>query len=418
MRTRLTLGIQYVMRPNRNKNDGLIYARLTVEGKRIEISLKKTICMNNWSSSKGMAKGSSSEIKSFNNFLNQVRVRLTEIFHELQIKNQEITAEKIKSLFLGEDQEEHTLCELIEYHNISQNGILQYGTLKNYYTTKRYVDKFLLSTFKAKDKKLSQLNYKFVIDFEYFLRHYKPLDHHQPIGNNGLMKHQQRLKKILSFGIRMDWLKQNPYDLYELKFKKTERGFLDAQELATIEKKNFKIERLQLIKDLFVFSCYTGLAYIDAINLKKSDLAKGVDGRLWIYTLREKTQVNVKVPLLPKAYEIIEKYKTNPRSVNRGYIFPLISNQKLNSYLKEIADVCGITKNITFHLARHTFATTVTLSNGVPIETVSSMLGHKSIITTQIYAKVVEHKVSQDMADLRNRLYGNEPYLEESNSKS
>ncbi|HZL09833.1 MAG TPA: site-specific integrase [Prolixibacteraceae bacterium] len=406
MRTRLTLGIQFVMRINRNKTDGLIYARLTVEGNRIEISLKKTICTDNWNSAKGMAKGSSLEMKSFNNFLNQVRVRLTEIFHELQIKNQEITAEKIKSLFLGEDQEEHTLCELIEYHNVSQHGILKYGTLKNYYTTKRYIEKFLMSKFKTKDTKLSQLNYKFVIEFEYFLRHYKPLDHHQPIGNNGLMKHQQRLKKILSLGIRMDWLKHNPYDLYELKFKKSERGFLDAQELAAIENKNFKIERLQLIKDLFVFSCYTGLAYIDAINLKKSELALGVDGQLWIYTTREKTDVQVKVPLLPIAYEIIEKYKTNPRSINRGCIFPLISNQKLNSYLKEIADLCGITKNISFHLARHTFATTVTLTNGVPIETVSSMLGHKSITTTQIYAKVVEQKVSQDMAVLRNKLSG------------
>jgi site-specific recombinase XerD len=197
---------------------------------------------------------------------------------------------------------------------------------------------------------------------------------------------------------------KNPFNAYEIRFDKVEREFLTEKELEAIEKKKINIERLQTIRDMFVFSCYTGLAYIDAVNLPVSSIRNGIDGQLWIYTKREKTNTPVKIPVLPKAFEIIEGYKNNPRSVYYGTIFPLISNQKLNSYLKEIADICEIDKNLTFHLARHTFATSVTLRNGVPIETVSKLLGHKSISTTQIYAKVVENKVGEDMALLKNKL--------------
>lgn len=396
--------MHFVLRPNKNKPDGLVYVRITVGSRRIEISLKKTIQKVNWNKARGMVKGASLEIKNFNNYLNQVRFKLTEAFHELQINDQEITVEGVKSLFLGEDKE-HTLDEIFEYHNTSQKGTLEYGTLKNYYTTRKYLKLFLEAEYKTSDINLSKINYKFIVDFETYLRDFKPNDDPQPIGNNGIMKHQQRLKKVLNLGVKMEWIKRNPFDTYELKFKKFDRGYLEINELFKIENKNFEIERLQLIKDLFIFSCYTGLSYIDAMNLTPTDLCTGIDGEIWINTRREKTQVPIRVPLLPIAYEIIEKYKIKPKAISRGGIFPLISNQKLNSYLKEIGDLCQIKKNLTFHIARHTFATTITLSNGVPIESVSSMLGHASIRTTQIYAKVVEKKVSQDMAELKNKLY-------------
>ena len=214
----------------------------------------------------------------------------------------------------------------------------------------------------------------------------------------------QRFRKILSLGVKLEWMDKNPFNAYEIRFDKVEREFLTEKELSAIEKKEISIERLQIIRDMFVFSCYTGLAYIDAVNLPVSSIRNGIDGQLWIYTKREKTKTPVKIPVLPKALEIIGRYKNNPRSAYYGTIFPMISNQKLNSYLKEIADLCGINKNLTFHLARHTFATSVTLRNGVPIETVSKLLGHKSISTTQIYAKVVENKVGEDMALLKSKL--------------
>ena len=187
-------------------------------------------------------------------------------------------------------------------------------------------------------------------------------------------------------------MEKDPFKAYKLKFVKYERGYLNDDELKILEEKEFSIERLQSVKNLFIFSCYTGLAYIDTVGLVPSNIVKGIDGESWIVTHRVKTKTPVKVPLLPKALEIIEKYKANPRCIAEGSLLPKMSNQKLNGYLKEIADLCNIQKRLTFHLARHTFATTVTLSNGVPIESVSKMLGHTKISTTQVYAKVIERK--------------------------
>ena len=183
-----------------------------------------------------------------------------------------------------------------------------------------------------------------------------------------------------------------------------ERNVLTLDEIETIENKEFKMPRLQHVRDLFIFSCYTGLAYADVMNLTSRNIVLGMDRERWIYTSRQKTESQVRVPLLPKALAVIEKYKDDPQTVNSGYLLPHFSNQKLNSYLKEIADVCGIQKNLTFHLARHTFATTITLTNGVPIETVSKLLGHSSIKITQIYAKVVENKICEDMNMLKTKL--------------
>lgn len=204
----------------------------------------------------------------------------------------------------------------------------------------------------------------------------------------------------------MEWIDKDPFAKYKLKFEKVERGFLTKEELARIELHPFKVDRLDLVRDLFIFSCYAGLAYIDVMQLKPSNISIGIDGDQWQVTQREKTSNAVRIPLLPKALEIIRKYKDHPIARNAGTLLPVITNQTLNAYLKEIARICDVDKNLTFHLARHTFATTVTLSNGVPIESVSKMLGHSSIKTTQVYAKVVEAKLSEDMKRLRGKLGG------------
>ncbi len=174
--------------------------------------------------------------------------------------------------------------------------------------------------------------------------------------------------------------------------------------MAKIAKKQFSIERLDQVRDSFLFSCYTGLAYVDVKKLKRSEIEKGIDGKLWIYTHRQKTDSLSRIPLLQTALGIIKKYEEHPQCIADDLLLPVISNQKMNAYLKEIADVCGIDKLLTFHIARHTFATTVTLNNGVPIETVAKMMGHSSIKTTQIYAKVLDHKISDDMEILRSKL--------------
>jgi len=199
-------------------------------------------------------------------------------------------------------------------------------------------------------------------------------------------------------------LSQNPFTDFHCSFRKVERDVLSIEEINILETKKFRIARLQVVSDLFVFSCYTGLAYIDVMRLTSQNLSIGIDGEYWLFTERKKTGEKVRIPLLPQAFSILEKYKNSPACLNSGSLLPKLSNQKLNSYLKEVADTSGIEKNLTFHLARHTFATTVTLTNGVPIETVSKLLGHSSIKTTQIYAKVLERKVSEDMSVLKSKL--------------
>jgi site-specific recombinase XerD len=221
----------------------------------------------------------------------------------------------------------------------------------------------------------------------------------------------ERFHKMINLAKKLEWMSNDPFLNYRLKFEKVERGFLSGEELAAIELKEFKIERLQQVKDLFVFSCYTGLSYVDVFNLTPDCVALGIDGTKWIFTRRQKSLTQVKVPILPKALAIIDKYKNHPKVLNEGKLLPEISNQKLNSYLKEIADLCGIEKNLHFHLARHTFATTITLTHGVPIESISKMLGHTKLSTTQIYAKVIESKLSHDMMELKNKLENSNSHL-------
>jgi site-specific recombinase XerD len=405
MRTTNTFGIQFILRMNKIKKDlAPLYARVTVEGHRVEISLKRWISPDNWNNSREIVRGNRQEIKDLNHYLDRLKTRFIEYYQEMQLQKKKITADAIKNLFLGLDQGGFTLCKLVEYHNQTMKGTFAWGTLKNYFTTQKYLKRFLKDRLGKEDIYLSEFSYKFIADFECYLRNYQPKDHQRPLANNGVMKHLERFRKMITMVVKMEWIDKDPFERFRLKFQKVERGFLTTEELAKIENKKFQIERLQYIRDLFVFSCYTGLAYIDTMNLTPGNIAIGIDRQYWISTARQKTDQAVRIPILPKAWEIIEKYKTNPRSLQTGNLFPIISNQKLNSYLKEIADLCGIQKNLTFHLARHTFATTVTLTNGVPIETVSKLLGHTSIKTTQIYAKVIEQKVSDDMHLLREKL--------------
>jgi site-specific recombinase XerD len=218
------------------------------------------------------------------------------------------------------------------------------------------------------------------------------------------MKHIVRIKKIVSMALKNDWLDKDPFINYRASYEEVNRGYLTREELEILEQKEFTIPRLAKVRDVFIFCCYTGLGYADVEKLTPHDITTGIDGEKWIITFRKKTNHRSPVPLLPKAIEIIDKYKDYPENAAKGKLLPMGSNQRMNGYLKEIADICGISKNLTTHLARHTFATTVTLANGVPIETVSKMLGHSSIKTTQIYSKVVDSKISDDMSLLKKKL--------------
>jgi site-specific recombinase XerD len=214
-----------------------------------------------------------------------------------------------------------------------------------------------------------------------------------------MMKHIQRFKKITNFCIKNNYITKDPFVGFKISFKKTNRVYINKDELYIL--KNIKLNSsLNKVRDIFLFACYTGLSYIDLYNLNIKNIQKGNDGLQWIYIKRHKTDIPSNVPILPYALYILDIYKKH-KNTNR--IFPMISNQKTNKALKEIALLCNFNKKLTFHSARHTFATTITLTNGVPIETVSKMLGHNNIKTTQIYAQVIESKISSDMLKLRHK---------------
>lgn len=401
MKSKHTFTVIFFTRKSRSVPNQLsIYVRITVDGQRAEISLKRNIPSKEWDSSRNRGRGGSQRIRALNAYLDSVYGELLDCHKELLEENRVVSSNAIKSRYLGEDDNSKTLRELIKYHNENMSIVLKKGTMKNYYTTEKYLHRFLGKKRKVNDVRLKQLNYAFVTDFEHFLRNYRDSKKRLLLGNNGVMKHLERFKKMLNLAVKLEWMDKNPFNQFQLKYNKYDRQFLDEEELEQLESTELGNERLERIRDCFVFSCYTGLSYVDVKELNSNNIVKGIDGNHWISTKREKTDKPVKVPLLPKALEILEKYMQCPEMENKEGLLPISSNQKTNAYLKEIADSCDIDKNLTFHVARHTFATTVMLSNGVPIETVSKLLGHTKLSTTQIYARVVESKISEDIGNL------------------
>jgi site-specific recombinase XerD len=398
-----TFSTTFILRTAKER-DGLapIYCRITVAGSRSEFSIKKSVNVRNWDACR--VKGTSEEARTVNHYLKQIESKIFEHYRDLLADDKLVTADALKNAYLGIRPDQHSLLGLIEYHNTHLKDTIEWGTMKNYMTTQKYVKAFLKAHAKTTDMLLNHLSYKFIVDFERYLRSHTPLDHHTSMGNNTVMKHIERLRKMINVAIKNEWLDRDPFAKFQAKFIRNDRDFLSEEDIEKIEQKEFKVLRLQWAKDLFIFSCYTGLAYCDVMALTPQNISVGIDGEHWIMTSRKKTNQPVRVPLLPKARDLVEQYRNHPKALASGTLFPNLSNQKLNAYLKEIADFCAIEKNLTFHLARHTFATTITLTNGVPIETVSKMLGHTSIRTTQIYAKVIESKVSRDMNSLKNIL--------------
>ncbi len=396
-----TFSILFWINTSRTKNgEAKIYARVTVNQKRVNISLKYDVLVNTWDKNKSRVKGNSEKSRIINYYLDQIYSKLFKCYQELNAEEKLITAHAIKNRFLGIDDKHYSMQNLIDYHNDKMVHKLHKDTMRHYKTSQKYILLLIKKRYRNSDLYLKDIGYDFIIEFENMLRSYNQ----GSIANNTVMKHIQRLRKMITMAHHMEWIDRDPFAKFKGKHEKVERGFLTKAELTSIEELPYSIERIQTAKDLFIFSCYTSIAYGDVILLTNDNVVHGLDGYKWIVTKRQKNGNSVKIPLLPKALSLIETYKTHPKVIRNGTLFPKISNQKLNSYLKEVAELCAINKKITFHMARHTFATTITLSNGVPIETVSKILGHTKITTTQIYAKVIERKVSDDMFILREKL--------------
>ena len=405
MKTSQTFTILFWINKSRSANDlAELYARVTVNGKRTNIGLKRKVDIHLWDSINKKAKGNTREAKEINNYINLVQSRLFNIYQDLKYKGELITPQLVKTLYNGENINSKSLLELLEYHNRKIEKTLAPGTIRNFGITENYVNRFLKQKLKTTDVNLNQLNYKFISDLEMFLVNYYQKCHPGAMSHNTVMKHLQRLRKIVNLAYQLEWIEKDPFIRWKPTFEQKQRDFLGQNELNNLETYHFPIDRLDRVRDLFVFSCYTGISYSDIMGLTKNNLITGMDCKSWIATKRLKTKTTVRVPLLEPAQKILDKYESHPVTMHSGTLLPKITNEKTNLYLKEIADAVGIKKNLTFHMARHTFATTVTLSNGVPIETVSNLLGHTKLATTQISARVLDKKVSEDIEQLRSKL--------------
>ena len=388
---------------NRGKSESnlsTIYARITVDSKRSEFSTQHK-ATDKWDSKLGKMTGTSAEARMVNRHLDDVRTKIYEIYDRLLREDKPISAQIIRDIYQGKDDEQRSLLELFQEHNdriesLVGNGYSQ-GTLQRYKAARTHLENYLLFLKRAGDIPLREIDYQFISGFEHYLKSEKNCAH------NTATKYIVNFKKIMRIALANQYIDKDPFFHWKSNWKTKEREFLTSTELNTLAQKEFSIMRLEQVRDIFLFCCFTGLAYADINKLTPDDIILGLNGERWIKTKRQKTNTLSSIPILPTAEQILNKYSDHPCKLKDNKLLPVLTNQKSNAYLKEIADVCGISKTLTTHLARHTFATTVTLSRGVPMETVSKMLGHTSLKTTQIYAKVLDSKISSDMDILKKQ---------------
>ncbi|MGG7035741.1 MAG: site-specific integrase [Flavobacterium sp.] len=378
-----------------------IFQRITIDGKRFDTSTGHYIEESKWSADFAKIKGNSEEARLINSQLDLLKASVYETEKKLFMSGAEITFETFKNEHQGIKPNEHHLIPIFQEHNrkIKELIGIEYapGTLERYETSLKHTKEFLQWKYNVSDININNIDHAFITEYEFYLRS------ERKCANNTAVKYIKNFHKIINQCLANGWLNKNPFANYKSKVKEVVREFLSEAEIESLLNKEFVSERLELVRDIFVFSCFTGLAYIDVKQLSKENIGLGIDGDKWIFKNRQKTDTTSKIPLLPTAQMIINKYADHPVCKNEKTLLPILSNQKMNAYLKEIADVCGIKKELTFHIARHTFATTVTLSNGVPLETVSKMLGHTNLKTTQHYAKILDKKISEDMMILKSK---------------
>jgi len=379
-----------------------IYLRITVDGIPKEISTGRQCDPDRWSANTGRCNGTKEDAKLLNAFLDILQTKVYEVRRKLLEKNEIITAERLKNTLKGTDGTVRMLMKIFQQHNDEVKNLVGKdfapGTLERYKTSYDHTKSFMEWKYGVSDLDIKKLDYEFVSQYEFWLKSVRNCNH------NTAIKYISNFRKIVNRCIRNGWLDRDPFVGFKMTKKEVVPEFLTEHEIKIIVKKKFASDRLNEVRDVFIFCCYTGLAFVDVEKLRSSEIGIGIDGSKWIFTNRQKTETLSRIPLLPVAIDILERYKNHHGCVNSGKVLPVLSNQKYNDYLKEIANICGINKKFTTHTARHTFATTITLSNGVPMESVSKMLGHKNIKTTQHYAKVLDKKLSEDMNTLRNKM--------------
>lgn len=390
---RSTFRVLFFLKRDKQKTNGNVplFCRITIDRQEARFGIKKDINPSIWDVQAGRAVGRTSEVVEINSIIDKTKSALFNVYNDLLLSDSNVTAEKVKNRFLGVATISHNLLEHFQRHNDDVKRLIgiskSKATFQKYEVTRKHLTNFIKEKYSLSDISFKEINHLFITDFEVYLL--------TSCGCNAntTAKFMQFFKRIVIIAKNNGWIKTDPFANYKIRLKKVDRGYLTQEEVEAIMAKQFATKRLEKVRDIFIFSCFCGLAYIDVKKLRKENIRTSFDGNLWIMGKREKTDVSFSIPLLDVPKRILKKYEG---TLPGNRILPVPSNQKMNAYLKEIGDLCGINKEISFHLARHTFAT-LTLSKGVSIESVSKMLGHTNIKTTQIYARITDAKISHDM---------------------
>lgn len=387
---------------NQQTGEAPIYCRITVDGKRANFSINRSVDPQRWEQTNQLQKARKQEDRELSFYMDSIRARIKEIERTLIDSKTPITADNIKNAYSGKEEKSKSLIDVFEWHNRKFQDMVisdkaSQGTLDRYTQVLKHLKEFLRYQFNKSDLYLSDLEYSFITQFDHYFRTKRRCN------NNSTVKYIRNFRKIIKLAVLEGWLDYDPFVRYQGRVSQTKRDFLTPDEIEIIRNKNIPVPRLDTVRDIFLFSIFTGYAYAEVKKLSYSHIQRHIDGELWIFTSRTKTKVDENVMLLHPALELIDKYRKHPACVASGRLFPVPSNQKLNSYLKELADICGIKKNLTFHVARHSFATSIMLANNVPLETVMDTIGHRHIKQTQHYAKMLNSKVSIDMKKLNEK---------------
>ena len=406
MSSKTSYGLTFYINRAKEKKNGEcpVLLRININGERVVLQTKRFLKSEDWDPNRYQMKGRSTEARVFNEYLEAIRMKAHKKYNELLSYNDDVSPQMLRDAILGVNSAKtRQIIDIWEGHVSDLKKLIgkenSYATYQKYNTAKNHFQTFLKKNYKQDDISIKAVDYQMIQQYSIYLKTEKGCSF------NTATKFLQNLKTIISISIRSGWLVKDPFNGISLTLKEVDRPYLTIEEIQRLIKFNSPFERLNRVRDFFIFSCYTGLAYIDVKELKRSEIEGNEATGYWIRTRRKKTGGRANIPLLKIPMSIINNYCRLDLLDANDPILPILSNQKTNAYLKELADLCKIQKQLSYHVARHTFATTITMMNGVPIETVSKMLGHKNIHTTQHYARIVDKKVGDDMELLASKLH-------------
>lgn len=393
-----SFGVLFFLKKNQllKSGEAPVSMRITVNGQREEIRTKKSINPSLWNQAKERSRGRDRKSRDVNDYIESAQIRLSQLFTEMEQNGKIITAKILRNKFLGMDDEDRkTLIAFFNEHNEQCRKLIGIDyvdiTVRRYECCARYLQELIQQKYGENDLLLREVKGELVRDFEFFLKTEKGC------AQNTVIRYMKCFKKVINLAIANEYISRNPFVGIKFHEVPVNKEFLSMDEIARITQKEFTIHRLELVRDVFLFSIWTGLAFIDVYNLKQEHLVTDNNGNLWIRKTREKTNNMCNIPLLTTPVQILKKYEGHPICEERGALLPVMCNQKYNSYLKEIADLCGINKRLSTHTARYTFASIIALANNVSLSNVAKMLGHSSTRMTQHYAKVLDQSILKDM---------------------